>query len=92
MRYGRVATPEVSAMGSGMSGRILAFAAAVAVGFGTTGAKAEPAKWDQKRVTSIAQQLAAAVGELRENIRKQPPIPTRRSARSATKRSTTCAR
>lgn len=61
-------------MGSGMPGRILAFAAALAVGFGTTGAKAEPATWDQKRVTSIAQQLAVAVGELRETVRKQPAI------------------
>jgi hypothetical protein len=65
---------EVSAMRSGMPGRILAFAAAFAVGFATTGAKGEPAKWDQKRVTSIAQQLAVAVGELRETIRKQPPV------------------
>ena len=62
-------------MGSGMSGRILAFAAAVAVVFGATGAKAEIAKWDQKRVTSIAQQLAVAVGELRESVRKQPEVP-----------------
>ncbi len=61
-------------MGSGMSGRILAFAAAVAVVCGATGAKAELAKWDQKRAASIAQQLASAVGELRENIRKQPPV------------------
>ncbi|HME72807.1 MAG TPA: hypothetical protein VKM54_23505 [Myxococcota bacterium] len=61
-------------MGSGMPGRILALAAALAVGFSTTGAKAEPAKWDQKRVTSIAQQLAVAVGELRESVRKQPPV------------------
>jgi hypothetical protein len=65
---------EVSAMRSGMPGRILAFAAALAVGFATTGAGAEAAKWDQKRVTSIAQQLAVAVGELRETIRKTPEV------------------
>lgn len=59
-------------MGLGMPGRIFAFAAVVAVGFGATGAKAEPATWDQKRVTSIAQKLAVSIGELRETIRKQP--------------------
>jgi hypothetical protein len=46
----------------------------VTVGFGTYDAKAQPAKWDQTRVTSIAQQLAVAVGELRETVRKQPPL------------------
>ncbi|HBZ70990.1 MAG TPA: hypothetical protein DEP35_15165 [Deltaproteobacteria bacterium] len=58
-----------------MSGRILAFAAAAALGFGATAAKADLAKWDQKRVASIAQQLAAAVGDLRETVRKQPEMP-----------------
>ena len=57
-----------------MGSRTLAFAAALAVGFAATGAKAEPAKWDQKRVTLLAQQLTVAVGELRESIRKQPAI------------------
>ena len=62
---GRVAMQEVSAMRSGMPGRIFVFAAALAVGFATTAAKAEPVKWDQKRVTLLAQQLTVAVGELR---------------------------
>jgi hypothetical protein len=39
---------------------------------GATSAKAEAAKWDQKRVTSIAQQLAAAVGQLYDIVSKQP--------------------
>ena len=69
-------------MRSTMSGRILALAAAVAVGFSTTSVKAEPAKWDQKRVTSIAQQLAVAVGELRESVRKQPEFANSPHAKS----------
>jgi len=58
-----------------MSGRILALAGAIALGFGATAAKADLAKWDQKRVASLAHQLAAAVGDLRETVRKQPEMP-----------------
>jgi len=61
-------------MGSRTLGSLFALAAAVTVGFSASSAKAQPAKWDQARVTSIAQQLAVAVGELRETVRKQPPL------------------
>ena len=59
-------------MGSGTRARILVLCAALAVGSGATSAKAEPAKWDQKRVTSIAEQLAAAVSQLYDNVMKIP--------------------
>ena len=59
-------------MGSGTRARILVLCAALAAVSGATGASAQPAKWDQKRVTSIAQQLAVAVGQLYDNIVKLP--------------------
>jgi hypothetical protein len=58
-----------------MTGRIFVLGAALAVGFGATDARAESAKWDQKRVTSIAQQLAVAVGQLYDNVIKLPASP-----------------
>jgi len=70
---GHVATRGLSVMNSRLQSWILVLAACV-VAFSLSSAKAEPAKWNQKRVTSIAENLAVAVGELRDNVRKLPPI------------------
>ena len=60
-------------MGSGLPGRILVLGAALAVGLGASGARGEPAKWDQKRVASIAEQLRVGINALYDNVIKLPP-------------------
>jgi hypothetical protein len=47
---------------------------AAALVVGAASAQAQTAKWDQKKVAQLAQQLAKSVADLREQVRKQPPV------------------
>jgi len=56
----------------------VAFAAAIALALGATAARAQdkpvgqPVRWDQQRVTKMAQELDVAVHEAREAVRHSP--------------------
>ncbi|MBW2697953.1 MAG: hypothetical protein JRE70_15840 [Deltaproteobacteria bacterium] len=47
-------------------------------------AMAEPTAWDQATVTALAEQLASSAGDLRNSVRRAPPLPglTQRRARA----------
>ncbi len=60
---------------------VMSLVLALAVAFTAAEAGAEPAKWDQKRVTAIAEKFAKAVADLRETVRKQPPTPNPRQTK-----------
>jgi hypothetical protein len=62
---------------------IVALGVAAALVIGATSVQAQTAKWDQAKVSAIADQLAASVADLRDQVRKQPPVdsPPQRKAR-----------
>ncbi len=58
-----------------MVSRILvALGMAAALALDAASAQAQTAKWDQKKVAQLAEQLAKSVADLREQVRKQPPV------------------
>ena len=58
-----------------MRSRTLVALGVVAVlALGATSTQAQTAKWDQKKVAALAEQLAKSVADLREQVRKQPPV------------------
>jgi hypothetical protein len=64
------------ACGPGRAARYVALVTALVLsapmGFAQSAPEGEPVRWDQARVTKIAQELAVAAREAREAVRKSP--------------------